>query len=289
MTVTATDAITRVIHVNATPETAFRVFTEQIGDWWPLEHYSVLEGVQTVVFENDRIVERAADGSESVWGEILDFEVAGRLRFSWHPGRDDDDPTEVEVTFAADGGRHRGHARALGLGTALGRAQGRARRLRERVAGRARPFQAGRRGGLTEEIAPFGNHEVVGTAGARDLEPTHDCSRNPVGLPHHQLGGAGDLVADRDHRRMQLVADPVTRAAQIAQHFDACCTERNVDRALPPRAAERVGDQHADRLAGELAEALAKLRSGGIRIDGAAAPACPARARSTCRPRPMRR
>jgi uncharacterized protein YndB with AHSA1/START domain len=103
VTVTATDAITKVIHVSATPETAFRVFTEQIGDWWPLEHYSVLEGVQTVVFEDDRIVERAADGSESVWGEILDFEVAGRLRFTWHPGRGDADPTEVEVTFAADG------------------------------------------------------------------------------------------------------------------------------------------------------------------------------------------
>jgi uncharacterized protein YndB with AHSA1/START domain len=103
VTVTATEAITKVIHVNAAPETAFRVFTEQIGDWWPLEHYSVLEGVQTVVFEDDRIVERAADGSESVWGEILDFEVAGRLRFTWHPGRDDADPTEVEVTFAADG------------------------------------------------------------------------------------------------------------------------------------------------------------------------------------------
>jgi uncharacterized protein YndB with AHSA1/START domain len=103
VTVTETEAITKVIHVNAAPETAFRVFTEQIGDWWPLEHYSVLEGVQTVVFEDDRIVERAADGSESVWGEILDFEVAGRLRFTWHPGRDDADPTEVEVTFAADG------------------------------------------------------------------------------------------------------------------------------------------------------------------------------------------
>jgi uncharacterized protein YndB with AHSA1/START domain len=103
VTVTATEAITKVIHVNATPETAFRVFTEQIGDWWPLEHYSVLDGVQTVVFEEDRIVERAADGSESVWGEILDFEVAGRLRFTWHPGRDDADPTEGEVTFATDG------------------------------------------------------------------------------------------------------------------------------------------------------------------------------------------
>jgi uncharacterized protein YndB with AHSA1/START domain len=66
------------------------------------KRYSVLEGVRTVVFENDRIVERAPDGRESVWGEVLDYEVAGRLRFTWHPGRDDE-PTEVEVTFAADG------------------------------------------------------------------------------------------------------------------------------------------------------------------------------------------
>jgi uncharacterized protein YndB with AHSA1/START domain len=102
VTTMTTSAITKEVHVDATPETAYRVFTEQIGAWWPLERYSVLDGVQTVVFENDRIVERAADGSESVWGEVLDYEVAGRLRFTWHPGRDDE-PTEVEVTFAADG------------------------------------------------------------------------------------------------------------------------------------------------------------------------------------------
>jgi uncharacterized protein YndB with AHSA1/START domain len=39
-----------------------------------------------------------------VWGEVLDFELAGRVRFTWHPGLPgDDEPTEVEVTFTSDG------------------------------------------------------------------------------------------------------------------------------------------------------------------------------------------
>jgi uncharacterized protein YndB with AHSA1/START domain len=98
-----TDAITKEIHVDAPPETAFKVFTERIAEWWPLDTYSVFQGETTVAFEGDRIVERLGD-EETVWGEVLDFEVAGRLRFTWHPGRpDDEEPTEVEVTFAADG------------------------------------------------------------------------------------------------------------------------------------------------------------------------------------------
>jgi uncharacterized protein YndB with AHSA1/START domain len=100
---TTTEAITKEIHVDATPETAFKVFTERIGEWWPLQRYAVFEGDTTVAFEGDRIVERLGDQT-AVWGEVLDFEVAGRLRFTWHPGRpDDEEPTEVEVTFAADG------------------------------------------------------------------------------------------------------------------------------------------------------------------------------------------
>jgi uncharacterized protein YndB with AHSA1/START domain len=103
VSVATTEAITKEIHVDASPETAFRVFTERIGEWWPLERYSVLEGDTNVAFEGDRIVERLGD-RETVWGEVLDYEVAGRVRFTWHPGRpDDEEPTEVEVTFTADG------------------------------------------------------------------------------------------------------------------------------------------------------------------------------------------
>jgi len=98
-----TEAITKEIHVDATPETAFKVFTERIGEWWPLEQFSVFQGETTVAFEGDRIVERLGD-QESVWGTVLAYEIAGRVRFTWHPGRPgDDEPTEVEVTFTADG------------------------------------------------------------------------------------------------------------------------------------------------------------------------------------------
>jgi uncharacterized protein YndB with AHSA1/START domain len=102
-TMATTEAITKEIRVDAAPETAFKVFTERIGEWWPLEQYSVFGGETTVAFEGERIVERLGD-QESVWGEVLSFELAARVRFTWHPGRPgDEEPTEVEVTFAADG------------------------------------------------------------------------------------------------------------------------------------------------------------------------------------------
>ena len=104
MTVTATEAITKDTHVDATPETAFAVFTERIGEWWPLERYSIFGAEATVAFEDDRIVERSPSGETRIWGEILEVEAAARVRFTWHPGRpDDEEPTEVEVTFVADG------------------------------------------------------------------------------------------------------------------------------------------------------------------------------------------
>ena len=98
MTVTATETIRKEIFVDAPPETAFRVFTEQVSDWWPLDKYGIyLEDAETVGFEDRdgwRLIERAKDGRENVWGEVLEYEVASRVRFTWHPGRDiGDEPT----------------------------------------------------------------------------------------------------------------------------------------------------------------------------------------------------
>jgi uncharacterized protein YndB with AHSA1/START domain len=107
VTVTTTETIRKEIHVAASPDTAFRVFTDGITRWWPLDRYGIfLENADSVSFE-DRdgwlLVETAKDGRETVWGEVLDYEVASRLRFTWHPGRDGgDEPTEVEVTFSGD-------------------------------------------------------------------------------------------------------------------------------------------------------------------------------------------
>jgi uncharacterized protein YndB with AHSA1/START domain len=110
VTVTATETIHKEIFVDASPETAFRVFTEEIARWWPLEKYGIfLEDRGTVAFEDRegwKLVERAKDGRDTVWGEVLDYEFSSRLRMTWHPGWNpdaDDTPGEIEVTFTADG------------------------------------------------------------------------------------------------------------------------------------------------------------------------------------------
>jgi uncharacterized protein YndB with AHSA1/START domain len=107
VTATVTETIHKEIVVEASPETAFRVFVDAIAQWWPLHKYGTFtEDAETVILEPElggRLVEKAKDGRETVWGEVLEIEVASRVRFTWHPGRDaDDEPTEVEVTFTAD-------------------------------------------------------------------------------------------------------------------------------------------------------------------------------------------
>lgn len=88
MNATATDTIRKEIFVDASPETAFRVFIEQIADWWPLAKYGIfLDEAASVVFEDRdgwRLTEKAKDGRETVWGEVLDYEFASRLRMTWH-------------------------------------------------------------------------------------------------------------------------------------------------------------------------------------------------------------
>ena len=90
MTVTATETIRKEIFVNAAPETAFRVFTEQTAAWWPLNKYGIfLEDAETVVFEDRdgwRLIEKAKDGRETEWGDVLDYEFASRCASRGIPG-----------------------------------------------------------------------------------------------------------------------------------------------------------------------------------------------------------
>ena len=109
MTVTATEAIHKEIRVDASPETAFRVFVGELATWWPLHKYGLFPGeASTVVVEGEvggRIIERAEDGREGVWGEVIEYAVSSRFRCTWHPGWPaDSEPTELEVTFTADAG-----------------------------------------------------------------------------------------------------------------------------------------------------------------------------------------
>jgi len=91
--------IRREILVDADPATAFAVFTERIGQWWPLEDLSVFGPGGTVGFADGQIVEQSAGGDAAVWGTVYLWEPAAALAFSWHPGGPPDQATHVEVTF----------------------------------------------------------------------------------------------------------------------------------------------------------------------------------------------
>lgn len=86
---------------------AFRLFTEGIGEWWPLRSHSVFEQRATrVVLEprlGGRVYEVADDGAESDWGRVLAWDPPSSFAISWHPGREPETATEVRVRFEANG------------------------------------------------------------------------------------------------------------------------------------------------------------------------------------------
>ena len=101
------EELRKTARVNRPPSVAFELFTEGIGAWWPLDTHSVgLERAAAVECEphvGGQIIETLQNGDRAVWGTILDWEPAHRVRFTWHPGTPASEATEVEVRFQQDG------------------------------------------------------------------------------------------------------------------------------------------------------------------------------------------
>jgi uncharacterized protein YndB with AHSA1/START domain len=98
--------VRKTVTVEASVDHAFKVFTEDIGEWWPIQSHSVHEdgalsvGMETR--EGGAIFEVWQEGRE-VWGEITTWDPPQRIVFTWHPGHDREETTEVEVRFASRG------------------------------------------------------------------------------------------------------------------------------------------------------------------------------------------
>lgn len=105
MTTSGTSAVSvpvvRAVHVRRTPEDTFRLFTERIGAWWPMETHSVFGATASVALEGREVVERSDSGQRSVWAEVTEIDPPRRLQLSWHPGTDPARATQVDVMFAA--------------------------------------------------------------------------------------------------------------------------------------------------------------------------------------------
>jgi uncharacterized protein YndB with AHSA1/START domain len=102
--------VVKTVTVNCSVERAFDVFTREIGSWWPTETHSLHPGeVESVTWEErlgGAVYELATNGERSQWATVLAWEPPHRFVISWEvsPERLG---TEVEVRFAAEGGRTR--------------------------------------------------------------------------------------------------------------------------------------------------------------------------------------
>lgn len=99
--------VIRTIEVGISPERAFELFTERIGEWWPLQTHGIFgEDAKDVVCEGHvggRVYEVSKHGEEELWAEVLEYEPPRKLTLSWRPNPERPAPTHIEVTFSAEG------------------------------------------------------------------------------------------------------------------------------------------------------------------------------------------
>jgi uncharacterized protein YndB with AHSA1/START domain len=99
--------VRKSVAVNRPVDAAFRLFTDEIANWWPLPTHSVAEErAETVVFEpreGGRVYERKTDGTISYWAEVVAWEPPRRFVLAWQPNPEAPAATEVEVTFTPEG------------------------------------------------------------------------------------------------------------------------------------------------------------------------------------------
>jgi uncharacterized protein YndB with AHSA1/START domain len=101
------EPIVREIEVPRAPDDAFRIFTAEMGTWWPLDRFSMSVDAHgsappKLVFEPNvggRIYEVWTDGSERRWGRVTAWDPPNAVVFDWKPNDLDHPFTEIAATF----------------------------------------------------------------------------------------------------------------------------------------------------------------------------------------------
>ena len=114
-TETTVEPIQRSVTVNRSVEDAFRVFTEGISSWWPLQTHSIEAmdrgGVPTEAVleprEGGRLYERMSTGEEGYWGTVTTWEPPHRVVIAWKVNPEAAAPTEIDVRFSEEAGATR--------------------------------------------------------------------------------------------------------------------------------------------------------------------------------------
>lgn len=107
--------VRKSVTVAADPALAFKVFTADIGRWWPASHTIGSTPARSTVIEpcvGGRCYGIGQDNAEAHWGDVLIWSPPDRIVIAWRVTTqwtyDPNLTTEVDVTFTAvEGGRTR--------------------------------------------------------------------------------------------------------------------------------------------------------------------------------------
>ncbi|HET7234917.1 MAG TPA: SRPBCC domain-containing protein [Actinomycetota bacterium] len=108
------ESILRSVTVRCDPERAFRLFTEEMGSWWPVRTHAravtefededlKVERVEFQTFEGGSVLEHMSNGETLPWGEVVAWDPPRSFVLAWKPHPRPTPPTEVEVRFTAQG------------------------------------------------------------------------------------------------------------------------------------------------------------------------------------------
>lgn len=105
-----TDLLTPVLKVRELPcstAVAFTLFTDRMGEWWPIETHSVAgDRVQTITVEpvvGGHVYETDDAGVRRDWATVVVHEAPHLLVLDWYAGQTPDDATRVEITITPSG------------------------------------------------------------------------------------------------------------------------------------------------------------------------------------------
>jgi hypothetical protein len=96
------DPIEVEFEVACSAEHAFEMWAGRTSLWWPRSHTITGQHDVQIHFEprpGGRIFERANDGTEHEWGEIVVWEPPHKIGYLWHLFFTRAEATDIEVTF----------------------------------------------------------------------------------------------------------------------------------------------------------------------------------------------
>lgn len=107
-----TDSIIKTVTVPLSPDRAFKLFTEEMSEWWPLDTHSLsaaedkpAKSVTIAPKIGGEVTETRHDGTTALWGRVTDWTPGERFGMRWFVGHPEDRATQVDVRFesVADG------------------------------------------------------------------------------------------------------------------------------------------------------------------------------------------